>query len=374
MRLQILNNSEISTYRQCPKRWGFAYNDKLVSKERFVYFDWGNLYHKGLEILWRNRLDTPRAVELARFAMTNLANEFEEALSGAEYESGESCAKILEESIWALEHYAQVHEKRLAIWEPIWIEHQLNVQMGAGLRFMGTPDLVAFDTEVGDVVIADGKTTAGDVHTFENRLQLDTQSAGYVYAVRKALKQLKGPHSGAHVSGRFVWSVCRKKLPSKPHVNQLRMAKKFLLAKPKMQALIDLQESDGVPRGLVSTKEIDTLPEVYETALEKQETERSQPRTEAQIDKLSQIASRGDSYLQDTETHVSSRQLEQWESDFRQDAKRIRAAKKDEHLRTRNPGACSLLSSPKCAYRWVCIDPDARDQFYEREDKNDQGL
>lgn len=384
MKLQILNNSEWGDWRQCPRKWGFRYPESLVPIDRGpVYLDWGTLYHVGTATLWglvpQSDISRDEAITRALAASAAQAQEWTEQVSlGEERDIAiERLNEILPEVDWAVEYYAEQRWYQLQTMVPVCIEERFEIPMGAGLRFHGTPDLAYFDPNHGDIVVNDGKTSANDVHSYEGRLQLDTQSSGYVWLVRKALErgQLKRPEGvpqDAQVSGRFVWTVAKRKIPTKPRTNLLKKAdfwNKAMGVEPDFDLMeaLNLQKEDGVPRGLVSANiQIDTLPQVYEQALQDQ-LQRRLPVTEAQRELLQRLKRKGDSYLQDTEHVVTDAQVERWEQEFRVDAKRMRAARKDPTLRTRNSLACSLPGSAPCAYRSVCIDPDARAQFFNQE-------
>ena len=379
MKLHVVNNSEVGTFRQCPKRWGFRYAEGLVSKDRGpIYFDWGTVYHKGKEAIWKavrgdGALTPAQAKEplslkrVARAAMHQQVESWCEEMGKEEWaEQQDRLDMILAEATWAVEHYIDQRQMQLQSWVPLAVEQKLVMIMGGGLRYFGTPDLVFYDPDVRDIVVEDGKTTASDVNSFDHRLQLDTQSQGYVPAVRDAVERGAIPRPqvdpGALVSGRFIWDVAKRKVASTPKVKLLRMAKKYLLAQPKMQALTDTQEATGEPQGMVSTAPCDTLPRIYLAAMDAQR-DRGLEVTEEQVEFLQVLKSKGDTFLQATETHVEDRQIEEWARDFRVDTQRIRAARKDPSLRTRNSLACSLPNSPPCPYREPCINPDAREMF-----------
>ena len=105
----------------------------------------------------------------------------------------------------------------------------------SGDELEGVFDLVLFDRALRTIPLGENKTSIGDAHAYEARLQHDPQAPLYVYALRQMF--------GWRVKGEVVLNVIRKSYPREPNINK---------------------------DGTVSVAEIDTTREVYGRALEMQ--------------------------------------------------------------------------------------------------------
>lgn len=422
--LHVVTNTEVSTHRQCPARWGFAYGELLRPMVKAGPLQWGELYHYGAEVGWNAAWSVAEmstdarlnaALGAAPIAIGERAAEHIRVIEATDYpaevdknalcEETEQSAKV---ASWSVAHYFARARGDLSM-VPLMIEGKYTMPMpnAAGmpsgtLATAGVIDLLLWDRELGRLVVQDHKGIASDVHSVEKRVELDTQLVGYVCAVKMLVRQLGGPKSGQLLSelfhttqaarlvaaqgiaeirgatiGAVTYNVARRKMPSEPKLNLL---KKNACVTPMHRELLAQQEADGEPRGEVSVAQIDTLPEVYQRALEAQIVERELPATEKQQALLATLRQRGDTYFSQIEYFKSADAIERWRKELWVEAKRIRAAERDPSLRTRNPLACTLPTSPACPYAAVCLTPDdpiARKAYRvaasKHEELNDDG-
>ena len=282
--MKAVNNSELTAYRDCAYRWGRRYVDKLEpdAPEEFGVMDWGSAYHALQEVLW----DT-KSLRMAQEA------------AGAVLPPGQT--EALEEINWCLEFYAASAADELASWVVLGTEVRIAVNLGHGLLYYGTIDLLVWDPIHKRIIIVDHKSTGADVAGYEGRISLDTQSAGYTWLVQEALRLgwLKGfPCIEANPAIAFQWHVVRRKLPSTPQVNK---------------------------DGKVSVRAIDTLPTVYAAALEQQVFSRGITATEDQVALLASLRGREHSWFRVTEHYVSAGEVERWRLEARATVSMARA-------------------------------------------------
>lgn len=357
--LTVITNSEVQAFRDCPQKWAFAYVERLRPKTVAPPLSFGSAIHAGLAAGYlaisaaRMRgadASLSEVVEAAEGATTRYRAAWEPSSEQAE-EEGE---RALQTALWMIRHYWQAHERDLRTLVPLAVEVPFEIplidSMGrriAHLRIAGVIDLLAYDTEAGDIVVFDHKTTSGEVSTIDRRVEMDPQMAGYLWAVREYIRQgrvrelVSVPPSlrdlGARIergevpTGRIAYNVLRKRSPRTPEITQ---------------------------KGMVSVASIDTLPSIYARALEQQE-ERGYQRTEAQEDLLARLELKGDTFLSRREFYRSDAELDRWRREAFLDGSRMREARLDGSLVTRNPGNCTSAWSMPCAYRSVCLDPSA---------------
>ncbi len=396
--LHVVTNSEVSTFRQCRARHGFAYIDLLRPLVTPMPLAWGDLYHHGAEVGWQAAWrDTEASTETrlqlalgaapvaiaeraAKHIKTIEETSFEEHVDkDALCSETEESAKV---ASWSVGHYFQQARGDLSM-VPLLIEGSFQAQIptaagvGGLLASAGKMDLLLWDRELGRIVVQDHKGIGSDVHGIEKRLELDTQLVGYVCGAKALLKALRTPGDidkalqttqaaklvaakdwgnlmGATV-GSIAYNVVRRKMPNRPHLNLLKKSQCLI---PEQFALLREQEADGNPRGEVSVAAIDTLPEIYQQALEAQIMDRSLPATDKQQALLAKLRASGDTYFTQIEYFKGADAIERWRQELWVEAKRMRQAERDPAQRTRNPLACTLPSSPRCPYATVCLTPN----------------
>lgn len=394
--LHVVTNSEVTCFRQCKAKHGFAYIDLLRPQLTPHPLNWGTLYHHGADAAWMAAWTWPEASIEARLAAAlgaapvsigEKAAEHIAEIEGATYHGDVNKDELCQETedaakgaSWSVAHYLHQARNDLAM-VPIMVEGSYEVKIptaggkGGMLVAAGKTDLVLFDLQLGRIVVQDHKGTASDVHSIEKRLELDTQLVGYVCAVKALIDGLTSPSDlaslpttaaaklvlarhfaqlrGATV-GSIGYNVVRRKMPSAPNLNLL---KKNACITAEHFELLKAQETDGVARGEVSVAAIDTLPKMYSDALEAQIMGRSLPATEKQLALLERLRAKGDSFFAQIEYFKGADAIERWRKELWVEAKLMRQAEREPELRTRNPMACTLPSSPPCAYSLVCLNP-----------------
>ena len=377
--LTIVTNSELQTFRDCPKKWSYAYAEALRPMATSKALSFGSAFHAGTEALYR-AIGTMPSDEVEGFASeagrkaigTRLAQWVAEceATPGVSVETlYADAAEAVATASWMFDHYVQTFRADIARLVPLGVELPFSVELRdrrgqrmPHMRHAGVLDLVAYDPEYGDIVLYDHKTTSTAISAIDRRVELDPQMGGYLNALVETLRHdpgllLSGARARPHhprqaeaidalttkleqtTVGRVSYNIVRKKTPSVPKVNK---------------------------DGTVSVAAIDTLPEFYEKALADQ-VERGKPIEEKQAELLRTIQGKGDSFIGRREFFRSGRDLESWRAETFEQARLVRAAERDVARRYRNAGHCSMPWSMPCSYRSICLDdsPEIRSMFVE---------
>lgn len=387
--LHVLTNSELEAFRACPQLWGFRYVERLRPRVEASALALGRCLHAGLAAGYRAWPDGPETTLQAAQAGAREALRAWQAdvlrAGRIEAERLDQMAKEAEETERLAEFMVDNFFCEMAAEDhgdliPILVEQPFEVAtedvMGrdTAVRLAGVMDLVSFSLRYGDVVLDEHKTSVGVPQDMDRRLEMDSQTTGYVYALSRlarygerrdgkrvfpiadALARAAGRYE-SHTRerlldearrwqrpqttgvGRVRFNVLRKKIPTQPNVNQ---------------------------DGKVSTAAIDTLPEIYRAALAAQEGDRGIAITEKQTALLERLEAKGNTFCGRREYHRTAAELERWLHEVRTDAARIRSAGRQPSERTRNPGHCTMPWSMPCRYRSVCLDPQAT-EIRERE-------
>lgn len=376
--LTVVTNSELQAFRDCQQKWQFAYVEGLRPKVAPRALGFGTAVHGGLRAGYAllgdalSKTTTPAIEDVAAAGAAECKRLqgawFADVMQHGEMRNDEELETLANEAeqtidtaTWMVRHYFETFASDLQNLVPLGIEmpFELTLLDRAGhrlghLRMAGVLDLVAYDRSAQDLVIFDHKTTAGEVQSIDRRVELDPQMAGYLWALREAIRRkafdtkllnlldpvtYRAVLDGKVPTGRVVYNVLRKKRPRFPEVTQ---------------------------KGLVSAAAIDTLPEFYRQALDEQLHTRQQPWTEKQQEILARLEAKGDSFLSRREFYRSDEEVGRWRREVFLDASRIRLARADSGLVTRNAGHCTMPWSMPCVYRQVCLDPGApelREQF-----------
>lgn len=165
-RLPLITNSEVSTYRRCPREWRFAYDLGIRPVERAGSLRFGSLVHTGLEAIWlRNGAELPQ--------------------DGDSFEYERARAMLDGYAIrWAADNY-----------EVIGVELQFRVRLvnpDTGARSLtfelgGKLDALVRDTE-GKVWVVEHKTSSEDITAgsqYWAKLRMDSQVSTYIFAARE---------------------------------------------------------------------------------------------------------------------------------------------------------------------------------------------
>jgi hypothetical protein len=388
-KLTVFTNSEAQAFRDCRRKWWFTYVRGLRPEVAAKALTFGTAFHAGCESLYRAISDWrgkkpeneifEQAIASAHAAMDHVFADWIEAVWNSSAELNESffgdVKATVELARWCLVHYATTFRSDIVRLVPVAIERPfaIVVRDKAGrpqnhLRYQGVWDLVAWDPVVGDLVIFDHKTTSGTLDNIDRRVELDQQMGGYLYALREMIRagvfreQFEALGIPANpTTGRIIYNVMRKKMPSVPHVNK---------------------------DGSVSTAACDTTPEIFRAALEKQTEPEwltkardalneasadpkkivaAQAKYDGQVERwdelrakqnalLDQLENRGEAFVSRREFWKSDAEIELWRQYAFAQGNDIRAAERDERFRYPNPGHCTTAWSLPCVYRSLCID------------------
>lgn len=367
--LTVLTHSELSTLRDCPQRWQFAYLDRLRPMAQSQALATGSAVHEGLEAGYRTQLEQLLAGEQPVLeviiqrsyaaAMTYYTLWLERIVDlpiDQRERLEEESRHVPELLSWALPHYWRRNERELETLIPLDIEMAFAVPIRDEhgrrinrVEYRGVIDLIAYDRLSQDIVVIDHKTTSGDITSLDKRIELDPQMAGYLWAVRQIIADGKASSfeglaaltdeekarlsDGACPTGRVAYNVIRTKAPRAVELTQ---------------------------KGVVSSAAIDTTAELYEAALAVQEA-RGVARTEAQVSRLDQLRARGDGYYARREYWRSERDVDRWRREVVADAKRHKRLIKHPEEITRNASSCTSAGSYPCAYRALCLEPESQE-------------
>jgi hypothetical protein len=342
---------------------------------------WGTLGHEGIRWAWR-KAATLKEKGLLQSQLDGVSLDacIESARRGVDAKADELLDKAEDEEVNAIEEQRDQVMDGIGVtvrgmWEAMKSHRLLGTEIAFKLpinddgdEYAGQIDLVTYDPEMQRIVVWDHKFSSS-VDAYEGRLQLDTQSAGYVWAVGELQKQGYFKDYNSEPVGAFVWSVSRRKVPTSPRVNKLtKKAAKEL----NMQALLDEQEKSGEPMGYVSSAACDTLPHLYQEALVKQELERFLPATDEQRERFVQVQREMHRWYKQEEHFIGREQITRWGVEALVTLKQMKAATKNRELRIRNPGACAYPGTFKCDYDQVCLmdAPETRALYQVRTKKH----
>lgn len=181
------SNSEISTWRECRRRWMLTYYLSLVKKERDVRFplEVGNLVHGAFEVFYLNGgIHSPTSEHLAReFLVEKRAEDLAECI-GEYHDTIIKAHKAADACLtsylhWLDETGADLNIRILGSEDKIEMDGPVPNTM-----LNGRIDLLAEDTRTGDIVVIDLKLV-GSISEKIRMLHLDTQSKMYAILARK---------------------------------------------------------------------------------------------------------------------------------------------------------------------------------------------
>jgi hypothetical protein len=170
VRLPVITNSEVRTFRRCPREWRLAYGLGYRSLHRAEPLRFGNLMHIGLEAWWL--ADDGMRLDAAIEAISPHAED--------EYE-------LVRAGVLLQGYDARWHDEPLAM---IAVEREfraplLNPETGAPSRtfeLAGKLDVIVRNLRDGLVYLVEHKTTSEDIGAgsqYWQRLQLDPQISTY---------------------------------------------------------------------------------------------------------------------------------------------------------------------------------------------------
>jgi hypothetical protein len=370
--LTVVTDSELTTWRSCHQLHDFRYRQRLRPKVAAKALTVGSIFHGGMSSGLRAGWDaTGRSIEdldlrvnrqivvatagidakVMEWAGTLISNGKELNYEQLKDDVDET-AKMVK---WMLAHYFREARHDLQQLELIATERPFDVPMVdirgnsiAHLRHQGVRDAELYDPEFNAIVLYEHKTSGSHPSALEKRVEMDTQTAGYLNSLKHARQAGMVTMTGREVPkdarlGRVVWNVLRKEYPRPPKVNK---------------------------NGSVSVAACVTTHELYELAIMDQ-VGRGIPMSDDQKEFLANLSKAGDRFYGRIEWHRTKAEIERWRSDAVVDARRIREADRDPSCRTRNTGNCNNAWSLPCSYRGLCLDPTAaeiRAQFSVADD------
>jgi hypothetical protein len=362
--LTVVTDSELQTWRSCPQKHHFQYRERLRPLVEGKALAVGSIFHTGMAAGlragwsegWRSRPNSQRlADEIAaahvgidelvmKWAARIVAHTVDVDFEHLSRDVDQTAAMVK----WMLAHYFERTASDLSSLVLVQVEapfivdiHNKRGAVAPYLKYSGVRDAVFFDPEWNQIVLAEHKTSGGNPQDIEKRVEMDTQTGGYLYALKQqksTLVTVDGVSLENAYLGRVMYNVIRKALPRPPSVNK---------------------------DGTVSVAACTTTPDLYAAALTEQQDVRKKPITDKQAEFLKALQAKGDPFFARVEYHRTPAEIERWRSDTFVDAGRIRAATYEPALRTRNTGHCNMAWSLPCPYRSICLDdtPELRAQF-----------
>jgi hypothetical protein len=370
--LQVLTNSEGECYDECPAKHGYAYHERLRPLVAAKPLTRGTLYHAGVAAGWHAVwtadswcLPLVERVELARTAASvvieRLSAEASVELSRVEapperFDELDAVSRI---AIWGAQRYFQERQNDLdgSRFLPMAIEQPFSIRLpnakgnSTMIQYEGVIDLVLYDREANMLRIEDHKMPEDGPSALEKKLDLNTQTTGYLVA----LMELQKLPMDAFWS--FAWnSGVTNLVPSRGEFCALiEGAQTGLVAFDVMRGKIPTQPRIN-QKGDVSVAECSTLPEIYEQSLLDQVMTHGIEISLKQRERLERIRNKA-SWFAQLEFPRSTDEIERWRAEIEIKARMIRESGRNPALRVRRPVHCSSPSSYVCAYKAVCIDP-----------------
>lgn len=258
-----------------------------------------------------------------------------------------------------------------------------------GVKIRGIIDALMYSRTSNLLITHEHKQAKLHVETIEKRIPFDPQISTYVDAARYlldsgALDAVLWAHGvedakGVRV-GPVVYNVARAAMPKTPKTNK---------------------------DGTISVAQIDTLPEIYQEALQTQKNPTwydkalatgSPEKIEAAEQRYLELRRKQSALLEDLYSNVGSyfgrfdhfrseREMNDWRRDLVKDVKRVRLAWLRDDEITRNPGNCSMPWSMSCEYSSICLDrqdesiraalfttPEERNKVVETEEADPIGF
>jgi len=198
-----ITNSEAQTYRRCPRKWKYIYEDMTIPRQPIEPFYFGSAIGLGLDAIWERREDF-----------------ISETLQYLKDYGEEHKLRLLSIQATAmLEGYKALYGPTLDNWELVAVEKLVSWEIAPGVEYRGALDKVIRHKETKQLYVLDHKTTASDVDIqseFWIEKALDPQLVGYKLALEQEM--------GEHVD--MIYDVIRKHKTLGPHKKkQIRQKK-----------------------------------------------------------------------------------------------------------------------------------------------------
>lgn len=242
-----ITNSERQTFLSCRQRHSFKYVQRLRTVHESSALKVGKLVHYGVETALHMFRDGNGSMSLD--ALAQAAHTFMDAQvhEGADVDSFQEWQKDQEIGKFMVSEYIHNHLATVDK-KDLWaIEWGFDVQLpiaelrGQGAMYAGKVDSI---WKHGDQwILEELKTTAMDVGQWVERLELDTQTRGYAYALHT---QEKVPYENMMVR----WVILKKTMPKPPLVlknGTVSTDKRQNTTQPMYLAALVEQEGRGLP-------------------------------------------------------------------------------------------------------------------------------
>lgn len=256
----LITNSERQTFLSCRQRHSFKYVQRLRAMQDSAALKIGKLVHYGAETalrMFRDGDETTTLDAIAQAAHTFMDSHVHEGAdvdSFVDWQKDQELSKFMV-SEYIRNHLSAVDKKHL--WAIEWgFEVPLPIAelRGRGALYAGKVDSV---WKQGDRwVLEELKTTAMDVGRWAERLELDTQTRGYAYALHT---QEGIPYKNITVR----WVVLKKTMPRPPVVlknGTVSTDKRQNTTQPMYLAALAEQESRGLPIKDVQRQAVEHFP------------------------------------------------------------------------------------------------------------------
>jgi len=364
-----VTNSELQTFRSCRQLWDFTYRHLLHPKRSARPLAVGSAIHGGLAGMYRFIYECQKlginasTDEVVNAAHRGMNNKLAEHLQGL-YEKmeadprGLNIDELVDESRateaeveGTVLRYVEAFASDMQNYRVLAVEQAFAVPMLADdgratprLMYRGVFDLVLFDPNIGDVILCEHKSTAGDARLVESKIDMDPQTTGYIWTLsrRGFAAKWKGaaPELYEHLDapvGRVFYNVLRKSGPKQPKWTK---------------------------DGTLSAAACDTTRDVYEAALRIQEERGGpredgkpvgpKPRSEKQIEVLNAMSNDTGKWMKRHEVWHSQEEQQRWRREVVVEGGQIRRAIAGKLPVIRNPGHCNMPWSMPCAFRGIC--------------------
>lgn len=194
--MRNIRGTEVGDFLRCRTKWNYAWNEKLRAKTPNDKLFFGQLFHKYVEVLYKEQSITSAYNAMCNYYMSTDTSGMEQT----DIDELWSLATIVTANYvtqwWSVDKNYEVLATEL----------QFAIPLTDTLTYTGTIDLVVRDRD-GKVWFFDHKTTS-NIESYVQRADMDRQISRYWWA----LQQL-----GYDVHG-FIYNIALKEYPRPPEV------------------------------------------------------------------------------------------------------------------------------------------------------------
>lgn len=368
----VLTHSEIGMLHACPWKHGLRFERQLdpVGFDDAGALRTGTLMHAALADVYRTiqRMQLVRVApskdQLLAVAVATLAKKREEEAGLFIGDFADEALERLDDDLATARGCIELFVEHIALrnaerYDVIAVEMPFRVPLLTpkgrrwGDELEGVMDLVLRDRALGTIVLGEHKSTAGEAHAYETRLQHDTQAPLYTYAL--------GHIFGELARGEVVLNVVRKTAPRAPSINADGTVSIAAVdtTRAKYEAACAAQ---GEPVWLLEARAVLAEGErVLEgKALDKAREREAKARerwAEIQMKQRLRAESLGgiERFVQQHEFRVSAEQVQRAAYDAWTAARLVRLFRRGELKPWRNGANCRAFGA-LCAYHSACVE------------------